>query len=91
MRALFRSDYRRSGLKAVTWRVIATAVTMFLVFVFTGKVDLMVGVGFFDVVLRAPGPTRGCHPYWVDCTTSRPRDEPRRISETIGEHPISGL
>lgn len=39
-------------MKAVTWRVIATSITMFLVFVFTGKLELTVGVGFFDVVMK---------------------------------------
>ena len=52
VRPLIISDYSRSGLKAVTWRVIATSTTMFLVFVFTGKLELTVGVGFFDVVMK---------------------------------------
>jgi len=49
---LIISSSRRSGAKAVTWRVIATATTMFLVYVFTGELDLSLGVGVFDVLLK---------------------------------------
>ena len=45
-------EHRRSVLKAISWRIIATSVTMFLVYIFTGQLVLMVGVGFFDVVLK---------------------------------------
>jgi len=46
------SSSRRSGAKAVTWRVIATTTTMSLVYFFTGELDLSLGVGFFDVLLK---------------------------------------
>ena len=32
--------------------MIATTTTMFLVFFFTGELDLSLGVGFFDVLLK---------------------------------------
>ena len=46
------SNYTRSWLKAVTWRVVATATTMTLVYAFTGKLEAVVGVGFFDVIMK---------------------------------------
>ena len=46
------SSLSRSGAKAITWRVIATTTTMFLVYFFTGELDLSVGVGVFDVLLK---------------------------------------
>jgi adenylylsulfate kinase len=46
------SSKSRSGAKAVTWRVIATTTTMLLVYFFTGELDLSLGVGFFDVLLK---------------------------------------
>ncbi len=46
------SSLSRSGAKAVTWRVIATATTMFLVYFFTGELDLSLGIGFFDILLK---------------------------------------
>jgi uncharacterized membrane protein len=46
------SSLSRSGAKAVTWRVIATTTTMSLVYFFTGELDLSLGVGFFDVLLK---------------------------------------
>ncbi len=45
------SSSSRSGAKAVTWRVITTT-TMSLVYFFTGELDLSLGVGFFDVLLK---------------------------------------
>ena len=49
---LIRNEYKRSGLKAVTWRVLATLTTMSIVYVYTGEIDLMVGVGILDVLLK---------------------------------------
>jgi uncharacterized membrane protein len=46
------SSLSRSWAKAVTWRVIATTTTMSLVYIFTGELDLSLGVGFFDVLLK---------------------------------------
>jgi adenylylsulfate kinase len=46
------SSLSRSVAKAVTWRVIATTTTMFLVYIFTGELGLSLGVGFFDVLMK---------------------------------------
>ncbi len=46
------SSLSRSGVKAVTWRVIATTTTMFIVYFFTGELDLSLGGGVFDVLLK---------------------------------------
>lgn len=45
-------EHKRSALKAVSWRIIATSVTMLLVYVFTGEMELSASIGIFDVVLK---------------------------------------
>ena len=47
-----KEKHHRSLVKAVTWRIIATCTTMFLVYIFTGEVELMATVGVFDVLLK---------------------------------------
>ena len=42
----------RSVIKALTWRVIATLITMLIVFAFTDKLALSLGVGFVEVVVK---------------------------------------
>ena len=49
---MIRSDYRRSWLKALSWRAVATATTMALVYALTGQLELMVGVGLLDLTLK---------------------------------------
>ena len=44
-------EHKRSALKSVSWRMIATSTTMFLVYIFTGKLELSASVGLGDVVL----------------------------------------
>jgi uncharacterized membrane protein len=44
--------HSKSVIKSFSWRAIATLTTMFLVFIFTGKTALALGVGFFDVTLK---------------------------------------
>ena len=43
---------KRSWLKAISWRMIATSTGMFLVYFFTGPLELTVGFGIGDVVLK---------------------------------------
>ena len=45
-------EHKRSALKTISWRTIATSTTMFLVYIFTGQLELTVGVGIGDVVLK---------------------------------------
>ena len=42
----------RSLVKAISWRVVATLTTMFLVFMFTGDLVLSGGVGFTELFLK---------------------------------------
>jgi uncharacterized membrane protein len=49
---VIRSDHRRSWLKAISWRAVATATTMALVYALTGQIELMVGVGLLDLPLK---------------------------------------
>ena len=47
-----QEEHKRSALKTVSWRVIATSTTMILVYVFTGEFELAAGVGIGDVLLK---------------------------------------
>ena len=49
---MIRSNYRRSWLKAISWRAVATATTMSLVYALTGQMELMLGVGLLDLILK---------------------------------------
>jgi uncharacterized membrane protein len=49
---MIRSDFKRSWLKALSWRAVATTTTMALVYGFTGQLKLMVGVGLLDLFLK---------------------------------------
>lgn len=43
---------RRSLLKGLTWRITASITTMIIVFVMTGNLALVAGVGLADVTLK---------------------------------------
>jgi adenylylsulfate kinase len=42
----------RSLVKGITWRITASVTTMLIVFVMTGNLALMAGVGLADVTLK---------------------------------------
>ena len=45
-------ENKRSALKAISWHMISTATIMTLFYIFTGEIEMMAGVGFFDVVFK---------------------------------------
>ncbi len=45
-------SHKRSIIKAVTWRIIATSVTTLVVYLFTREVVLSMGVGFVDAAIK---------------------------------------
>ncbi|MBU0646113.1 DUF2061 domain-containing protein [Patescibacteria group bacterium] len=45
-------SHRRSIVKAISWRMIASLTTFALVYLFTGEITLSVQVGILDVVLK---------------------------------------
>ena len=47
-----KEKHVRSMVKTITWRVIASITTFVLVYVFTGEIELSIGVGIFDVILK---------------------------------------
>lgn len=51
-RCQYRDSHTCSALKAVTWRILATTVTILIVFAFTGKLVLSTGVGAVEVVIK---------------------------------------
>lgn len=42
----------RSFLKAISWRFIATLITFFAAFVFTGKIILAIEIGLLDTTIK---------------------------------------
>jgi uncharacterized membrane protein len=45
-------SHKRSILKAITWRVLATMVTILVVYFLTKKVALSLGIGFIDAAIK---------------------------------------
>jgi len=43
---------KRSLIKAISWRFIATLTTFLLVFIFTGKINLAIEIGFLDFTIK---------------------------------------
>ena len=47
-----RERKKRSFLKAISWRVLSPAVTMLVVFAYTGEIRASFAIGLFDVTLK---------------------------------------
>lgn len=47
-----RETNKRTILKTVSWRIIATITTMTLVYLFTGRITLAFGIGMLEVVIK---------------------------------------
>lgn len=45
-------SHKRSIVKAVTWRIVASMVTGVLVYLFTGELGLAAGIGSVDAALK---------------------------------------
>ena len=45
-------SHKRSILKGITWRIIASATTMSIVFIVTGDLALVASVGVVDIVAK---------------------------------------
>ncbi len=44
---------RRSVMKSITWRIMATASTIFLVFILTGNLVISTSVGILELIVKA--------------------------------------
>ncbi|GAW94065.1 DUF2061 domain-containing protein [Calderihabitans maritimus] len=44
--------HQRALAKAISWRIFATLTTMTIVYLFTGKIDLSIGVGIVEVISK---------------------------------------
>jgi adenylylsulfate kinase len=49
---MFKESKIRSIVKTISWRFLATATTFTLVYIFTGKLDVALSVGFLEVFLK---------------------------------------
>ncbi len=49
---MFEESKTRSIVKAISWRVLATLITMLLVLTFTGRVDVALTVGAFEAIVK---------------------------------------
>ncbi|MBZ9569536.1 DUF2061 domain-containing protein [Patescibacteria group bacterium] len=47
-----KDNYQRSIIKSISWRFVATLTTMIIIFAFTGKIMLSLGVGFFEAISK---------------------------------------
>ena len=47
-----RDSHKRSLVKSISWRVLATMATMSLVYIFTGRFELAISVGLIEVFLK---------------------------------------
>lgn len=45
-------SHRRSIIKAMTWRIIASLVTLSVAYLFTKEIVLSMGIGFVDAILK---------------------------------------
>ena len=45
-------SHKRSVIKSVSWRAVATLTTMSIVYIFTRKLILTLEVGFFEIVAK---------------------------------------
>ncbi|MHA1925169.1 MAG: DUF2061 domain-containing protein [Candidatus Thorarchaeota archaeon] len=43
---------RRAAAKALTWRIVATVTTISIAFVFTGSVEISLGIGTVEAMLK---------------------------------------
>ncbi len=50
--AIRTETHKRSILKALTWRVLATLVTTIVVYLFTKEVVLALGIGLIDAAIK---------------------------------------
>ncbi len=49
---MFRETKRRSAVKTLSWRVVATLTTTFLVLIFTGKLTIAITIGSIEVIAK---------------------------------------
>lgn len=47
-----REEHRRTALKTVSWRIAASSATVFLVYIFSRRLDLTIGVGVGEAILK---------------------------------------
>lgn len=47
-----RETYKRSAVKSISWRILATLVTMMLVWVFTGQPELALSIGVLETLIK---------------------------------------
>ena len=51
-RPKIRESVKRSLYKTLSWRIVATSATVVIVYAFTGKASISIGVGIGDVVVK---------------------------------------
>ena len=49
---MMRETKARSMMKSLSWRMTATLTTIILVLIFTGKFELAVAIGFFEIIVK---------------------------------------
>ena len=49
---IMKETKARSMMKSLSWRMTATLTTIILVLIFTGKLELAVAIGFFEIIVK---------------------------------------
>jgi len=49
---VYKDTNRRSIVKGISWRVVATTTTIIIVYVFFGRLDLAIAAGMLETVLK---------------------------------------
>ena len=75
---MYKETNKRSILKGITWRVVATTTTILIVYVFFGRLDLAIAAGFIETVLKV-GLYWGHERAWFKIKWGREKIDPFNI------------
>ena len=75
---MYKETNKRSILKGVTWRVVATTTTILIVYIFFGRLDLAIAAGFIETFLKV-GLYWGHERAWFKIKWGREKIDPFNI------------
>ncbi len=47
-----KEKHKRTIVKTISWRIVASIITVLLVFIFTGRWDISLGIGVVEVIAK---------------------------------------
>lgn len=75
---MYKETNKRSILKGITWRVVATTTTILIVYIFFGRLDLAIAAGFIETFLKV-GLYWGHERVWFKVKWGREKIDPFNI------------